>query len=202
MNWKDFLGFIQSLLRLFRGGKTPPADPKPNPKPDPDPAPPSGGPEGVRKEVFDLLNEARTTRSIDALTYNDKLDQAAEAHAVWMAENQTMSHEGKGGSKPADRVNDTGYSWRTAGENIAMGYNSPTAVMDGWMHSKGHRRNILSDSYEEVGIAAARGKNNRIYWVQVFAAPAGAANAAMIKEMSESGILIGEEVDENASLEL
>ena len=54
-----------------------------------------------------------------------------------------------------------GYGWM--GENIAKGYRSPAAVVRGWMHSKGHRANILSRRFTHLGVGVCRG-----CWVQTF----------------------------------
>jgi hypothetical protein len=56
------------------------------------------------------------------------------------------------GASPWDRMQAVGYSYNSAGENIAAGYSSPASVMAGWMSSSGHRANILSTSYRELGI--------------------------------------------------
>lgn len=58
------------------------------------------------------------------------------------------------------------------GENIAMGYSSPTAVMNGWMDSSGHRSNILSENYQSIGIGCVQ-YNGTWYWVQCFGFDAG-----------------------------
>ena len=59
------------------------------------------------------------------------------------------------GTLPWDRMTAAGYSWSTAGENIAAVYSSPAAVMAGWMASSGHRANILSTGYREIGVGYA-----------------------------------------------
>ena len=58
-----------------------------------------------------------------------------------------------------------GLSYRTAGENIAKGYASPQAVVNGWMNSSGHRANILNVSYTQIGIGYVAQGN---YWTQMF----------------------------------
>ena len=58
-----------------------------------------------------------------------------------------------------------GLSYRTAGENIAMGYATPQAVVNGWMNSSGHRANILSASYTQIGVGYVAQGN---YWTQLF----------------------------------
>ena len=58
-----------------------------------------------------------------------------------------------------------GISYRTAGENIAMGQTTPEAVVNGWMNSEGHRANILNSSYTQIGVGYAA---NGHYWTQLF----------------------------------
>ena len=58
-----------------------------------------------------------------------------------------------------------GITYRTAGENIARGYATPKAVVDGWMNSKGHRENILNKTYTEIGVGRVADGN---YWTQMF----------------------------------
>lgn len=53
-------------------------------------------------------------------------------------------------------------------ENVAMGYASPTAVMDGWMNSQGHRTNILNCDAKAIGVGIAANSAGRLYWTQMF----------------------------------
>jgi hypothetical protein len=59
------------------------------------------------------------------------------------------------------------------GENIAYGYSTPEAVMQGWLNSPGHRANIENGSYRSIGVGAAVGSNGRVYWAQAFSTQAG-----------------------------
>ena len=52
-----------------------------------------------------------------------------------------------------------------AGENIAWGYRSPQAVVDGWMNSPGHRANILNEDFHQMGVGVVPGQWT---WVQIF----------------------------------
>ena len=62
-----------------------------------------------------------------------------------------------------------GITYSSAGENIAAGQSSPQNVMDSWMNSPGHRKNILNPDFEYIGVGLARGGSNGIYWAQEFA---------------------------------
>jgi uncharacterized protein YkwD len=81
-----------------------------------------------------------------------------------------MSHTGSNGSDMGSRVQDTGYQYSTAGENVAAGYPDAEAVMAGWMGSDGHRENILNPSFEHLGVGYSVGDDGNAYWTQNFGA--------------------------------
>ena len=68
-----------------------------------------------------------------------------------MRDNRYFSHDSPTYGTPFQMMKSLGVTYRTAGENIAYGYASPQAVMDGWMNSEGHRANILNPSYTRIG---------------------------------------------------
>lgn len=123
-------------------------------------------------EVFSLLNAERAKAGVSPLARNDKLDAAARRHSNDMACNNFMSHTGSDGSSPWDRMNQAGYTWIRAAENIAAGYSSPASVVDGWMNSPGHQANILDADLEDIGIAHAykSGTDYGHYWTTDFGA--------------------------------
>ena len=92
-----------------------------------------------------------------AVTWNDKLTVAAEGHSQDMAAKDYFSHTSADGRTLADRVNATGYAWSTLGENIAAGYPSVNAVMDGWIASPGHCANLMNAGFAEVGVVCVPG---------------------------------------------
>ncbi len=85
-----------------------------------------------------------------------------------MSAQNYFSHTSKDGRKLADRINDAGYLWRRAAENIAQGYRTPAAVVQGWMNSSGHRANMLNCELSEVGIGYAPSGH---YWVMNLGQP-------------------------------
>lgn len=110
-------------------------------------------------------NEIRLKHSKDIFDVNPLLTYAARKHALWMAQKNKLSHlEGK--QKVSDRVESVGYNWTNIGENIAVGQNTPTEVMNDWMHSIGHKDNILGN-FDEIGISSVN-LNGTIYWCVVF----------------------------------
>jgi len=136
------------------------------PAPPPPPPPTAcAGPEEA--EVIRLANEARGA-SRPTLVCDDDMARAARLHSQDMCDQDYFSHTGLDGRSPFDRMRDQGVSYRTAGENIAMGQRTPSAVHTAWMNSPGHRRNIMNDAYGRIGVGYVN-CGGRPYWTQVFA---------------------------------
>ncbi|MCW6038735.1 CAP domain-containing protein [Spirulina subsalsa FACHB-351] len=130
----------------------------------------------AKKELFqkllDLTNTERQKQGLNNLTLVLELTQAAQNHAEDMAQNNYFSHTGLNGSSVGDRAKAVGYNWNYVGENLALGYQSATSVIQGWMNSPGHRENILDPNYTEIGFGFSRQRNSEDnYWVQVFGKP-------------------------------
>lgn len=104
-----------------------------------------------------------------ALKLNSALNCAARAHSTYMRDNQVFDHVGPDGQSPGDRIALTGYRVRRWGENIAYGYPTPEAVVEGWKNSEGHCANLMRASYTQMGVGAVRGGDRRIHWTQVLA---------------------------------
>lgn len=128
----------------------------------------SSAPSGYASEVFDLVNQQRSTNSQSALTYSTEASKVAQAKAEDMAANNYFSHTSPTYGSAFDMLKANGVSYSSAGENIAKGQTSPSSVMKAWMNSSGHRANILSSSYRSVGIGCAADSSGTLYWVQVF----------------------------------
>ena len=122
-------------------------------------------------EVVRLVNEHRATLNLAPLKVSSTLTAAAVWKARHMAQYGYMQHD-----DPAppiartwyDRVETCGYTGGGKGENIALGYPTPQAVVIGWLESPGHRANIESASYRVIGVGAAGSPT--IYWAQNFGA--------------------------------
>lgn len=104
----------------------------------------------ARAEVLRLINEERAKHGLSALTMTDSLTQAANVRAKEII--GTFSHTRPDGTSCFTVLAQLGISYRTAGENIAIGYATPAKVMESWMNSDGHRANILSAKFTKVGI--------------------------------------------------
>jgi len=106
------------------------------------------------------------------LQWNAQLEEAAQKHSDDMADNNNFNHIGTDGSDPGDRLRAAGYDWRTYGENIAAGYSTILSVLQGWLGSSGHCRNIMNPNFEHMAIAKATNSRSTydVYWTQVFGA--------------------------------
>ncbi len=102
---------------------------------------------------------------VEAISWNEQLSRAAYAHSKDMQAQNYFDHISKNGSDPGTRIRNAGYAWRIYGENIAKGYADEQAVMDGWIKSEGHCKNIMSPAFKEMG--AGRESS---YWTQEFGA--------------------------------
>ena len=129
----------------------------------------SAGQSSMTSQVVNLVNSERTAQGLTALQKDSRLAALAQQKAEDMAKNQYFSHTSPTYGSAFDMLKAAGYSYKTAGENIAMGQKSAASVMDGWMHSSGHRANILHTSYEKIGVGYAVSADGMPYWVQIFA---------------------------------
>ena len=129
----------------------------------------SAGQSSMTSQVVNLVNSERAAQGLTALQKDSRLAALAQQKAEDMAKNQYFSHTSPTYGSAFDMLKAAGYSYKTAGENIAMGQKSAASVMDGWMHSSGHRANILHTSYEKIGVGYAVSADGMPYWVQIFA---------------------------------
>jgi uncharacterized protein YkwD len=118
----------------------------------------------VVRATLCTLNAERARHGLPRLKLNKKLSRAARRHARDMVRRDYFAHDSLGGGTFVDRIRNTGYmrgarSW-SVGENLAWGSHeraAPRAITSMWMDSPGHRANILSASFREVGIGFALG---------------------------------------------
>ena len=129
----------------------------------------SAGQSSMTSQVVNLVNSERAAQGLTALQKDSRLAALAQQKAEDMAKNQYFSHTSPTYGSAFDMLKAAGYNYKTAGENIAMGQKSAASVMDGWMHSSGHRANILHTSYEKIGVGYAVSADGMPYWVQIFA---------------------------------
>ena len=116
-------------------------------------------------EVVRLVNEYRSNNGLKPLTADAKLSYAAGLKAQDMHDKKYFSHTSPTYGSPFQMMKDLGITYRSAGENIAMGQRTPSEVMTAWMNSPGHRANILNSSYTKIGVGHVADGN---YWTQEF----------------------------------
>jgi uncharacterized protein YkwD len=123
-------------------------------------------------KISELTNKERKEKDGPALVLNAALSKIARAHSENMARQGKMEHT-LDDKTPFERIKAAGYKYSTAGENIAMGEEGAELprIMQAWMESEGHRKNILSPEYTEIGVGSARAKDGSLYFTQVFARP-------------------------------
>ncbi|MEV0900112.1 CAP domain-containing protein [Actinoplanes sp. NPDC049802] len=125
----------------------------------------------VQQQILALANRHRRDAGCGPLTLDRRLIEAANRHAADMARRGYFDHESPRGERAGSRVTDAGYEWSRYGENIARGQDSPYQVMNEWMESPGHRRNILDCRLDQMGVGLALSDRGTPYWVQELATP-------------------------------
>ncbi len=121
------------------------------------------------RALFDAANSERAQRSLPALQWDESLAAAARKHANRMAFYNVLEHQLSGEPDLRVRLTEAGARFSVIAENIAVAPN-PETIHAGWMHSPGHRRNILDPRLAAVGIAAVRGTGG-LFAVQDFSLP-------------------------------
>jgi uncharacterized protein YkwD len=122
--------------------------------------------------IFCLVNAERSSRGLASLTRDPDLTQAARGHSKDMVRNDYFAHTAPHGETFKDRLREAGYGgggvgWR-AGENLGWGTGlraTPSALVDAWLESPGHRRVLLRDAYREFGVGVVGGAPNQDGWL-------------------------------------
>lgn len=117
------------------------------------------------QKVVDLTNDERAKQGLPALKLDTNLSKVARAKSEDMKAKSYFSHTSPTYGSPFDMMKQFGISYRSAGENIAMGQRSPEEVVQAWMNSEGHRANILNTSFTHIGVGYVESGN---YWTQMF----------------------------------
>lgn len=117
------------------------------------------------QKVVELTNEERAAQGLDPLKIDKELSNVAEKKSQDMAQNGYFSHNSPTYGSPFDMMKQFGIEYRTAGENIAKGQQTPQEVVDAWMNSEGHRANILNENFTHIGVGFVEDGN---VWTQQF----------------------------------
>lgn len=120
-------------------------------------------------EVIQRINAERRKAGLAAVRPSQRLTSVAQLHACDNAARRSYSHTGSDGSDLSVRLKRGGYRLRAAIENTGLGFDDPARLVEFWMHSPGHRANILNPAVTEAGLGLADGA--RPAWVMVMARP-------------------------------
>ncbi len=125
----------------------------------------------IESQVVALVNKERTSRGMTALSHNWQVSRVARYKSADMRDKNYFSHTSPTYGSPFDMMKKFDIKYSTAGENIAKGQKTPEAVMNAWMNSEGHRKNILSANFSEIGVGYETDARGTTYWTQMFIRP-------------------------------
>ena len=129
----------------------------------------------IEDAILSQVNRVRSERGLDLLRADPQLQQAARSHSEQMARQNFFSHVDPKGRDVVARIQSEGVTgFKSVGENIFVGQNLANlvdSVIQGWMASPGHQRNLLSSEYREVGTGVAVSNKQKIYVTQVYLDP-------------------------------
>jgi uncharacterized protein YkwD len=128
----------------------------------------------LKSAVVCLVNLERGWHHLPRLHASRRLDRSAQRWTNAMVARRAFTH----GADFSARITAVGFDWSAAAENIATGYPTPLAVVNGWIHSLGHCQNILSPMYLDVGTGISRHPvrgfaSGAATWTQDFGLPVG-----------------------------
>lgn len=118
------------------------------------------------QDFVSLMNAHRQTVGCEALVWNSAVAGVAQAHSQDMLSRSYFAHDNPDGESPFDRLRAAGVTYSGAAENIAYGYPDAAAVLNGWLNSSGHRRNIENCGLSEHGVGL-----EGTHWTHVFIRP-------------------------------
>ncbi len=125
-------------------------------------------------EILNIVNQTRVQYNLDRLVENEKLQMAAQAKADYLLTEQLFSHSGKNGEPFSTWIKQYDYNYLRVGENLAIFFTDNQAIVNAWLASEAHRKNILNPYYTETGLAVKQGyyQGKSTYLVvQIFGQP-------------------------------
>lgn len=108
-------------------------------------------------KLIAMVNAERKKAGLKPVKENGKLDRGAQWKSEDMNKNQYWAHHSSTGMYIVSWLEKTGYSYSSAGENLAMGFSDNESVIAAWMASPTHRANILDSDFTETGIGIKEG---------------------------------------------
>lgn len=120
------------------------------------------------QEVVRLTNVERENQGLAPLQIDEEVSKVARIKSEDMRDQNYFSHQSPTYGSPFDMLSSYDVSYRSAGENIAAGQQTPEQVVQGWMNSQGHRENIMNSGYTHIGVGHVEGGSYGHYWTQMF----------------------------------
>ncbi|MGM0846203.1 MAG: CAP domain-containing protein [Bacillota bacterium] len=120
------------------------------------------------QQVIDLTNGERKKNGLPALKPHSELSNVARIKSEDMVEHNYFAHTSPTYGSPFEMMENFGVDYSTAAENIAAGQDSPQEVVQAWMDSPGHRKNIMNNQVTHIGVGYAEDGEMGIYWTQMF----------------------------------
>jgi uncharacterized protein YkwD len=108
--------------------------------------------------IVELANQARAEAGAGALKWDPALADAARKHCLRMTAEGSISHRYRGEPDPAERAAQAGAHFNLVEENVALGPD-PATIHQQWMHSPGHRVNLLNPDVDRIGVAVVAGRH-------------------------------------------
>jgi len=119
-------------------------------------------------EVVRLVNAERARNGLPPLIQNWEVSRVARYKSQDFINRNYFGHDSPTYGSPSNMLRSFGILFSANAENIARSQTSPAAVMNSWMGSAGHRANILSPLYNQIGVGVARDSSGRLFWTQMF----------------------------------
>lgn len=129
---------------------------------------PSNNYQSIEQQVVNLVNAERAKSGLKPLVSDWELARVARFKSEDMRDNRYFAHNSPLYGTPFQMMKSFGINYRAAGENIAAGQTTAESVMEAWMKSPGHKKNILSPNFTHIGVGYAKGGSYGHYWTQQF----------------------------------
>ena len=129
---------------------------------------PSNHYQSIEQQVVNLVNAERAKAGLKPLKSDWELARVARFKSEDMRDNRYFDHNSPIYGTPFQMMKSFGINYRSAGENIAAGQTTAESVMQAWMNSPGHKKNILSPNFTHIGVGYAKGGSYGHYWTQQF----------------------------------
>jgi uncharacterized protein YkwD len=139
--------------------------------------------------ILNLINTSRQQAGLAPFVSNPTLVKAAQAKADDMTKRGYFDHVDPDGTRGWQLIGKNGYSYNTAGENLAEGFQDAESTMNAWMNSPTHKANIISPNFKETGVVVVPGVLNgrqTNFVVQMFADPMTGKPVTSVKPVAKS----------------